>query len=80
MWCCSTEEALRSESDINDALCEWLSALHDQLEELIVLIRRDLSVVQRRRIVALVTQDVHNRDTIEQLSNEKVEGVHEFTW
>jgi dynein heavy chain len=36
--------------------------------------------VERRKIVALVTQDVHNRDIVEELKDEDVGGVHEFKW
>ena len=36
-----------------------------QLEEVAELIRGDLTSIQRKTLVALVTQDVHYRDIIE---------------
>jgi len=40
-----------------------------QLEELTELVRTDLTTLQRRTIAALVVQDVHYRDIIEQLNS-----------
>ena len=51
-----------------------------QLEDLITLIRGPLSNVKRRVLVALVTQDVHYRDIIDQMRNEGVESVNDFKW
>jgi dynein heavy chain len=44
------------------------------------LIRGDLTDLQRRVLAALVVQDVHYRDIIEQLNNEGVVSMNEFKW
>jgi dynein heavy chain len=50
------------------------------LDDLIVKIRGPLSKLHRAIIVALVTTDVHARDIIETLWEEKVDSVQNFTW
>ena len=65
MWCFNTEEALNNRDDPIGSLSEWYDVNLLQLDELIQLIRSDLDEIERRRIVALVTNDVHNRDIIE---------------
>ena len=47
---------------------------------MIQLIRGNLTEVERRTLVALVTQDVHFRDIIENLSNSGVNSILDFKW
>jgi dynein heavy chain, axonemal len=44
------------------------------------MVRGDLSSIERKIIVALITTDVHNRDIIEKLANNEVETVQDFLW
>jgi dynein heavy chain len=80
MWCFGTEEALTSRDSIQDAIADWYETNVAQLEELTQLVREDLPLVKRRSIVALVTQDVHNRDIIETLRDEEVSSISDFKW
>ena len=50
------------------------------LEEITELIRGDLSMINRRILVALVTQDVHYRDIIQQLYEDGVTKQSDFAW
>ena len=67
-----------------DSALESLSYLFDTtntyLDELTQMVKEDLEVHLRRRVVALVTQDVHNRDTLEWLKDEEVFSVNDFKW
>lgn len=78
-WCRFTEEALRSEDPI-EALAAWYDLNVAQLGDLTVLVRSKLTKLHRKIIVALVTTDVHARDIIEILRDDKVDTVSNFTW
>lgn len=40
----------------------------------------DLDSRKRKAVVALITQDVHYRDIIEDLIKDEVESYHDFKW
>jgi dynein heavy chain, axonemal len=50
------------------------------LDQLTKLVRGTLSPIKHKVIVALITQDVHSRDIVEQLLNEGVSNVNDFLW
>ena len=52
------------------ALSEWFDVNQVQIEGLTLLVRGQLSDLQRFVIVALITTDVHARDIIEDLKND----------
>ncbi|KAE9139210.1 Dynein heavy chain 6, axonemal [Phytophthora fragariae] len=78
-WARSTEEALNSSNPVEE-MHAWYKRNLYELNELIVKIRGDLSSLERKVIVALVTTDVHARDIIESLWTEKVDSVGNFIW
>ena len=80
MWTYMTEEALSNKEGVQEAVTEWYDTNVSQLEELTQLVRTELTVIQRRSIVALVTQDVHNRDIIESLKEGEVSNINDFRW
>jgi len=51
-----------------------------QLEHLTEMVRGQLTSLQRKIIVALVTTDVHARDIIEELKADNVSSVNDFKW
>ena len=61
VWCRHTEEAITSE-DPRSALRAWFQENVSSLSELIAMVRGDLTPLQRRVVVALVTADVHAKD------------------
>jgi dynein heavy chain len=69
-------------NDINSAaaLSGWLSQQLFQLEELTELIRSDLSSIDRAKLIALITYDVHARDVTQQLIHNNVNSLNNFTW
>ena len=78
MWCKNTEEALREGSE--DAVEAWYFENVSQLADLTALVRSDLSKLERKVIVALVTTDVHARDIVEDLKNSGTTSIGNFTW
>lgn len=77
MWTTITESYLE-DLDEND-ITEWEKTNKSQLNELVEEIRRDdIEILERRKLVALITQDVHYRDIIETLQT--CEGLNDFMW
>lgn len=78
MWCKSTEEALREGSV--DAVEAWYMDNVSQLSDLTALVRSNLTKLERKVIVALVTTDVHARDIVEDLKDSGTTSIGNFTW
>jgi len=68
MWTWTTEQIFAGGVDIQDNLEWWLSENKKELKELTKIVsRRDLDDRKRKAVVALITQDVHYRDIIDDL-------------
>jgi dynein heavy chain 1 len=72
---------------VNDALADvgsQLPGLRDKtaslLELLAGLVLKDISIVNRRKCEALVTELIHQRDIISQLLDERVKDADDFLW
>ena len=77
MWTTITEGYLE-DMDEND-ISEWHRTNVSQLDELVQEIRKeDIDPIERKKIVALITQDVHYRDIVESLSD--CESINDFKW
>ena len=78
-WCHAVESCFDSPRPPAD-----LELLHRsnvrQLSELTALVRGDLSKLERKILVSLITVDVHNRDIVEELFKSNVERASEFRW
>jgi hypothetical protein len=75
MWARGSEKALQEGS-----METWYQTQLDDLQGLITKIRSDLTSLQRKCVVALVTTDVHARDIVEDLKNKGVDRVDDFNW
>ena len=62
------------------ALQAFLSRQVEQLTELTELVRSPLSSMDRKKLIALIVTDVHNRDITSTLLEEAVSSVHSFRW
>jgi len=63
-----------------DSLDDWFKQNIVQLNQLTEIVRGDLGDIERRTIEALITADVHNRDTLETLKSYEIESVNDFMW
>mmetsp|Transcript_30959 Transcript_30959/g.47350 ORF Transcript_30959/g.47350 Transcript_30959/m.47350 type:complete len:196 (+) Transcript_30959:5674-6261(+) len=79
-WTESTEMALNDMDDNPFALEDQFTQVSQQLIQLTGLIRGRFSPVQRRILVALITQDVHARDIVEDLWRRDTQSVFDFMW
>lgn len=76
-WCSTTEEVLMEENP--DLIESWFIAIKDSLKILTVIVRRKLTILQRRTVICLMTQDVHYRDIIGMIKEENA-TVEDFVW
>lgn len=79
-WCTETEIAIDAVVDTPSSLDDWYNINTTQLEQLVELVRGNLTSLQRKVIVSLITTDVHGRDIIDILRGEGVETVTDFLW
>jgi dynein heavy chain len=71
-WTEATEIAIGDLPVEPAALTDLVTNLIAQLSDLTELIRSELTIIQRRMMVALITQDVHGRDIVQQLIDQKI--------
>eukprot|EP01042_Synura_sphagnicola_P001438 gene1438-1642_t len=79
-----TEETEASLEDLaggqEDAVKRYLGICDQRLQELIKLVLGSLSSGDRTKIITLITLDVHARDVVQKLIDDKVEGLEAFLW
>ncbi|ETO22423.1 dynein heavy chain 7 [Reticulomyxa filosa] len=82
MWCKETEKVLEKihETDNKKLMQQWFNTNVKQIDDLMVLIRGNLTSIDRKKIVALVTTDVHNRDVISDLIACGCSSISDFNW
>eukprot|EP00924_Labyrinthula_sp_SR-Ha-C_P002719 maker-scaffold_13-snap-gene-5.1-mRNA-1 protein AED:0.01 eAED:0.01 QI:0/0/0/1/0.66/0.42/7/0/4146 len=74
-WVRDSESALQKRT-----IESWYETNLLNLQDLIALIRSDLTSRERKIIVALVTTDVHARDIIEKLKMDQINDINNFLW
>jgi dynein heavy chain len=80
-WTEETETALDDLSGgQEDAIKRYLNVCDTRLGELIKLVLGSLSKGDRVKIITIITLDVHARDVIQKLIDEKVEDKEAFLW
>ena len=57
---------------------KYLEKNRSDLKDMTAVVREDLTRLHRKIIAALITIDVHARDIVEELWQEKVESVNDF--
>ena len=74
-WTSEVEDAIKKKT-----LPDYLTFLDKQLLECVKLVRRKLTKLNSITLGALITIDVHARDTIKKLVALKIEDVNAFEW
>ncbi|XP_070598423.1 dynein axonemal heavy chain 6 isoform X2 [Erythrolamprus reginae] len=81
MWCRDLTQCLEGEDhDHLVALEEFENENFDRLNALASLVRGNLPKIHRNIITALITIDVHARDIVTELVQQKVDSVDNFDW
>ncbi|CAM9107555.1 unnamed protein product [Discosporangium mesarthrocarpum] len=80
-WTEETEAALEEfEGGQEDSVKRYLGVCNGRLSNLIDLVLGELTREDRTKIISLITLDVHARDVVQKLINEKTEGPAAFLW
>jgi len=80
-WTEESETALEELSGgQEDAVKRYLQLCDTRLQDLIKLVLGELKGSDRVKIITIITLDVHARDVIQKLIDEKVEGQEAFLW
>jgi len=81
VWTEETETALDEHENGNpDAMKVHLKVCSDRLEKLISLVVGDLKKGDRKKVITLITMDVHGRDMVQKLIDERAVGPLAFAW
>ena len=78
-WCEQVEEALSSENQ-DEGLKKVNEETEKNLTNLAKVVRCDLTDLERTKISALITMDVHSRDIVTELIQKKCSSVNDFEW
>nr|XP_019939373.1 PREDICTED: dynein heavy chain 6, axonemal [Paralichthys olivaceus] len=80
MWCRDMDACLEGDHNHFAALQEFELTNIDRLNSLAALVRRQLPILHRNIITALITIDVHARDIVTDLVQHKVDTRSNFEW
>ncbi|OAJ44270.1 hypothetical protein BDEG_27524 [Batrachochytrium dendrobatidis JEL423] len=79
LWCRDVTESLKS-NEPGKALVALKQKCITNLSGVAMLVRSELTKLQRAILGALITIDVHNRDIVQGLIHAKVTGFGDFEW
>ena len=81
VWTLNVEENLGSEDESRRAEFIMDANPTKDLNDLVKVIRdTSLDIIQRKKLTALITHEVHNRDIIEDLINQNLQSCDNFAW
>ena len=81
MWTGLMEEAiLKYGNGQKDALQNAVKTIAVLIQEMVALVKTDLSVAERETIKSLIVLEVHNRDVTDKVLELKVDTVNNFEW
>lgn len=61
-------------------MTNFMSLINQDLQDIVALVRSNLSELDRMTLGAMVVLDVHNRDVIDTLIKEDIKSINEFSW
>eukprot|EP01084_Bolivina_argentea_P009096 17033_1 len=81
IWTEETDSQFEGLEDGNEtAMKDFAKVCVERLHEQIKLVRTPLNKRDRTKIMTLITVDVHNRDVVQMLIDNKIESAQEFAW
>ncbi len=80
MWSRNTEKVLRASDTTQGAMQRWEEENVKMVLDLVMKVRGKLSRIVRKILVALITTDVHAKDMIVMMKEDKVDRVKNFAW
>ena len=83
-WTQETEEAIKLGWNGSEPGAKGMKAYADKcskdLDDIVILVRGNLTKIQRSILGALVTLDVHARDILEEIAEKGIEDTNDFEW
>jgi len=79
LWTRECELAFKKKKPL-DGLIELRDLIDEYLNDYRLLIRDPLEGFVRKRIIALITGEVHNKDVVSMLPQNKVNNEDDFNW
>ena len=73
-----TEEVLKEDYP-QDSIAAWFAEIEESLRILTDIVRKELTFIERRTVIGLMTQDVHYRDIIDKFKDTQA-TVDDFLW
>jgi dynein heavy chain len=77
-WTSEVEESIQDPS--GEGVRKYAQKCTDQLDDMVGLVRGNLTKLQRSQIGALVVLDVHSRDMTVNLADEGISSILDFSW
>ena len=76
-WTSKTERAINKGLK---GVVEHLEELKQQIDEIVNLVRTEITRLDRCTLEALVVLDVHNKDVVMDLISKKIQKTSDFDW
>ena len=76
-WTVRTEQAIDKGLK---SVVEHLADLKQQIDEIVNLVRTEITRLDRCTLEALVVLDVHNKDVVMDLISKKIQKTSDFDW
>jgi dynein heavy chain len=77
-WSIEVEEAIKTSG--NAGIGNYIQKMLAQLDDLVVLVRKDLSKLNAMTLGALVVVEVHARDVMMRMRDQGVDSAADFSW
>jgi dynein heavy chain len=79
-WTELAEQAISNVPNDKDAIGKAYEEMVLLINDMVQMVRGDLSFGLRETIKSLMVLDVHNRDILEQLHNDRIDSLNDFQW
>ncbi|EAN77952.1 Cytoplasmic dynein 2 heavy chain (DYNC2H1), putative [Trypanosoma equiperdum] len=76
MWTASCESSIKEHGSLEP----YMPKARENLMSLVETVRQPLSTLQRVNISGLITIEVHAKDIVEKLTEDKVDSIYAFEW
>nr|CCC93687.1 unnamed protein product [Trypanosoma congolense IL3000] len=76
MWTHNCEASIKEHGSLET----YVPKARENLMELVEAVRKPLSALQRVNISGLITVEVHAKDIVEKLAEDKIDSVYSFEW
>jgi len=77
-WTAETEKAILSHG--NEGVGEYAKTCTTQLNDIVRMVRTEITSLDRCTLEAMIVLDVHNRDVLNELYITTINNVSDFSW